>query len=48
VEKGYVRQIKVKEEVWYKAHFGRKADKVLSSGIWSSLDSVVDDQENQK
>jgi uncharacterized membrane protein len=47
VKKGYVRQIKVKEEIWYKAHFGRKADKVLSAGIWSSLDSVVEEEEQK-
>jgi hypothetical protein len=41
-QKGYVRQITVQEEVWYKANFGRKADKTLSTDIWSALDDVFD------
>ena len=44
VTKGYIRRIAVKNEVWYKAQFGRKADKVLSLSIWSSLDDVMGDQ----
>ena len=43
VEKGFVRRIEVKNEVWYKAQFGRKADKALSLSIWSSLDDVMGD-----
>ena len=43
VEKGYARRVKVKNEVWYKAQFGRKADKVLSLDIWSSLDDIAGD-----
>ena len=43
VAKGFVRRIEVKNEVWYKAQFGRKADKVLSLSIWSSLDDVMGD-----
>ena len=42
VAKGYVRQVKVQDKIWYKAHFGRKTDKPLSSGVWSALDSVID------
>ncbi len=45
VTKGYVRQIEVKNEIWYKAQFGRKADKVLSLGIWSSLDDIMGETE---
>jgi len=47
VEKGYARRVEVKEEIWYKAQFGRKADKVLSSTIWASLDRVVEDEEQR-
>lgn len=46
VEKGYVRQIEVKQEIWYKAQFGRKADKIVSDNIWSKLDSVFNDEED--
>ena len=46
VEKGYIRQIEVRgEEIWYKAQFGRKADKALSLSIWSALGGVVEDEE---
>ena len=47
VDKGYVRQVEVKEELWYKAQFGRKADKTLSLSIWSALDGVVEDEEKR-
>lgn len=47
VEKGYVRRVEVKEEIWYKAQFGRKADKTLSMSIWSALDGVVEDEEKR-
>ena len=47
VEKGYIRKIAVKEETWYKAQFGRKADKALSLSIWSALDGVVEDEEEK-
>lgn len=43
VTKGFARRIEVKNEIWYKAHFGRKADKVLSLGIWSALGGLTDD-----
>ncbi len=45
VEKGYVRRIEVRGEIWYKAQFGRKADKVLSSSIWAALDVFVEEEE---
>jgi predicted transcriptional regulator len=48
VEKGYARRVEVREEIWYKAHFGRKADKVLSLSIWSSLDDVVEEEEKKQ
>ncbi len=44
VDKGFVRRIEVRDETWYKAQFGRKADKVLSTTIWSSLDDVVEEE----
>ena len=44
VAKGYARRVTVKNEVWYKAQFGRKADKVLSLNIWSSLNNIADDK----
>jgi len=47
VKKGFARRVEVREEIWYKAQFGRKADKVLSSTIWSSLDKVVDEEEQR-
>jgi predicted transcriptional regulator len=42
VQKGLVRQIEVKGETWYKAHFSRKADRMFSKGLWSILDDVFD------
>ncbi|MCB9102560.1 MAG: hypothetical protein H6632_23695 [Anaerolineales bacterium] len=45
VEKGYIRRVKVKQEVWYKAQFGRKADKVVSDNIWSKLDNIFKDEQ---
>lgn len=46
VNKGYVRQVQVKQETWYKAQFGRKADRVVSDSIWSKLDSTFKDEED--
>ena len=46
IEKGYVREVKVKQEIWYKAQFGRKADKVVSDNIWSKSDNVFNDDED--
>ncbi|MEM7033600.1 MAG: hypothetical protein AAF629_28890 [Chloroflexota bacterium] len=40
VEKGYVRQIEVKGEIWYKARFARKRGRALSSSFWSALDDL--------
>lgn len=45
VKKGFVRRIEVKQEVWYKAQFGRKADKVVSDTIWSKLDNIFNDEQ---
>lgn len=45
VDKGYVRRIEVKNEFWYKAHFGRKADKKLHHSVWSALDQVIEEEE---
>ena len=44
VDKGYIRRVEVKKEVWYKAQFGRKADKVVSDNIWSKLDDIFKDE----
>ena len=46
IEKGYVREVKVKQEIWYKAQFGRKADKVVSDNIWSKSANVLNDDED--
>lgn len=48
VKKGYARRVEVQEEIWYKAQFARKADKTLSSTIWSSLDEVVEEEQHPK
>ncbi len=45
VEKGYIRQIEVKKEIWYKAFFRRKADKTLSHSFWSILDDMTEEEE---
>ena len=45
VQKGYVRRVEVKQEIWYKAYFGRKADKTLSANVWSALDSAIGQEE---
>lgn len=37
VKKGYVREVKVKEEVWYKARFAQKRNRTLSSSFWALL-----------
>jgi hypothetical protein len=42
VAKGLIRRAEVNEEIWYKAHFARKADKKLSLGVWSALDNILD------
>jgi hypothetical protein len=42
VAKGLIRQIEVSGETWYKAHFARKADKKLSTGVWTALDNLLD------
>ncbi len=45
VEKSYVRRVEVKEEIWDKAHFGRKAERKLSLGVWSALDGLMEQEE---
>ena len=42
VAKGLIRRVEVSGEFWYKAHFARKADKKLSTGVWSALDDLLD------
>jgi hypothetical protein len=48
VAKGYVRQVEVKQEIWYKAHFGRKADKTLNQSVWAALDKVVEEEQDKE
>lgn len=43
VEKGLIRRVEVNNEIWYKAHFARKADKKLSTGVWSALDNLLEE-----
>ena len=43
VAKGLIRKVEVSGETWYKAHFARKADKKLSTGVWSALDNLLDE-----
>jgi DNA-binding MarR family transcriptional regulator len=45
IEKGFVRQIEVKGEIWYKAHFARKRSRTLSEDFWSALDDAVEADE---
>ena len=44
IKKGYVRQVEVKGEIWYKAHFAQKRSR-LSSDFWSALDTAVETDE---
>lgn len=41
VQKGYVRQIEVENEIWYKPRFAQKRSRKLSSSLWQALDDVV-------
>jgi predicted transcriptional regulator len=45
VERGFIRQIEVQDEIWYKANFARKPDKKLAQGVWSVLDNLLDQNE---
>ena len=45
VEKGYVRRVEVKEEVWYKARFAQKRSRTVSSGLWKALDNLGEEAE---
>jgi DNA-binding IclR family transcriptional regulator len=47
VSKGLVRKVEVSGEIWYKAHFARKADKKLSTGVWNALDNLLDQSQEQ-
>ena len=42
VTKGLIRKLDVSGETWYKAHFARKADKKLSTGVWTALDNLLE------
>lgn len=45
VDQGYVRRVEVKQELWYKARFGRKADKTLHQSVWSALDGLIEEED---
>lgn len=38
VAQGHVKEVTIKEQIWYKAHFARKVKKKLSDDLWSALD----------
>jgi len=48
VAKGFIRRVEVKQEYWYKAHFGRKADKTLNQSVWAALDKVVEEEQEKE
>ena len=45
VDQGYVKRVEVKQELWYKARFGRKADKTLHQSVWSALDGLIEEED---
>ena len=45
VDQGYVRRVEVKQELWYKARFGRKADKTLHQSVRSALDGLIEEED---
>ena len=45
VEKGYIRQVEVKKEIWYKARFAQKRSRTLSADFWSALDDLTESEE---
>jgi predicted ArsR family transcriptional regulator len=47
VAKGYVRQVEVKEVIWYKARFAQKRNRTLSAGFWSALGTLTDSDEEE-
>ena len=46
VAKKLIRKVEVSDEIWYKAHFARKADKKLSTGVWTALDNLLDENKD--
>ncbi len=42
VEKGFVRRVEVKNDIWYKARFAQKRSRTVSSSLWQALDEVVE------
>ena len=44
VNKGSVRQIEVKGEIWYKARFAKKRSRSRTSGFWRTLDILEADE----
>jgi hypothetical protein len=42
IAKGFVRQVEVKDEIWYKAQFAHKRSRTVSQDLWSALDGAVD------
>jgi hypothetical protein len=47
-KKGFVRHVEVQGDLWYKARFGRKADKSLSASVWGALDKVLDQDDSEE
>jgi len=47
LQKGYLRQVKVKEEIWYKVRFAQKRNRTVSSSLWKALDEVVESDEDK-
>ncbi len=41
LEKNFVRKVQVKDKIWYKAQFKRKAEGNNRTGIWSVLDEIT-------
>jgi hypothetical protein len=42
IQKGYVRQVEVKGDSWYKAHFAQKRNRTVSQTLWTALDGIVE------
>ena len=45
VEKKYIRRVEVQQKLWYKAQFGRKADRPVDKTVWSVLNSMIEQEE---
>jgi polyhydroxyalkanoate synthesis regulator phasin len=45
VAKGYLQQVEINQEIWYKAHFKRRAQRKISD-VWSQLGKSLDQEED--